>query len=181
MYLEHEGLTIRNAYSSDAPILAAWWNDGAVMAHAGFPLGIGCSVESVAKSLEQDSDEKSRRLIIEHNKVPVGEMSYKNMGGGKACIGIKICEISKQENGLGRRALSMLITELFSAMGYGKIALDTNLTNKRAQHVYELLGFRRAGVHIDSWKNQLGELQSSIDYELEPQFFRSFTGKNKEI
>ncbi|MEA4920014.1 MAG: GNAT family protein [Clostridiaceae bacterium] len=180
MYIQHEGLTLRDAKAGDAPVLAAWWNDGSVMAHAGFPLGIGCSVESVAKSLEQDSDEKGRRLIIEH-KVPVGEMSYKNMGDGNACIGIKICEESEQEKGLGRRAMSMLITELFSAMGYGKIVLDTNLTNKRAQHVYELLGFQKIGVNINSWKDQLGELQSSIDYELEPQFFRSFiTANNKK-
>lgn len=174
MYLQHDGLTLRNAKAGDASVLALWWNDGSVMAHAGFPLGIGCSAKSVADSIEQDSDENGRRLIIELNGVTIGEMSYKNIGGGKAQIGIKICDESHQEKGIGRRALSMLITELFCGTGYRKIVLDTNLKNKRAQHVYELLGFRKIAVNMDSWKDQLGEFQSSVDYELEPEFFNSF-------
>lgn len=44
--------------------------------------------------------------------------------------------------------------------------LDTNLTNTRAQHVYESLGFHKVRTNIDSWKDQLGRLQSSVNYEL---------------
>ena len=47
-----------------------------------------------------------------------------------------------------------------------KIALNTNLSNTRAQHVYESLGFKKLGIRENSWKNQLGELQSTVDYEL---------------
>ena len=39
-------------------------------------------------------------------------------------------------------------------------------TTLEAQHVYEKLGFKRVGVRVNAWKNQLGELQLSIDYEL---------------
>ena len=39
--LQYENLTIRPAEIADAKQLACWWNDGAVMAHAGFPNGIG--------------------------------------------------------------------------------------------------------------------------------------------
>ncbi|GMQ63572.1 hypothetical protein [Vallitalea maricola] len=35
-----------------------------------------------------------------------------------------------------------------------------------AQHVYEKIGFKRIKVNYNSWKNQLGEIQSSVDYEL---------------
>ena len=66
---------------------------------------------------------------------------------------------------MGRVVLSMLISWLFD-QGYSKIVLDTNLTNKRAQHVYESLGFRKLRTNIDSWTDQLGQLQSSVDYEL---------------
>nr|WP_294484787.1 GNAT family protein [uncultured Anaerosporobacter sp.] len=62
--------------------------------------------------------------------------------------------------------LSMLISDLFKDLGYKKIVLETNLNNLRAQHVYEKLGFQKLRVNVDAWKNQLGELQSSIDYEL---------------
>lgn len=59
-------------------------------------------------------------------------------------------------------------------MGYKKIILDTNLNNLRAQHVYEKLGFQKIRVNVDAWKNQLGELQSSIDYELEEKDFINY-------
>ena len=68
----------------------------------------------------------------------------------------------------------MLIGELF-ARGYKKIILNTNLNNKRAQHVYETLGFSKVRENIDSWTNQVGEIQSSVDYELIPENFVDFT------
>ena len=45
MYLQHEEIVIRSALPEDAPQLCLWWNDGAVMAHAGFPNGIGTTAE----------------------------------------------------------------------------------------------------------------------------------------
>lgn len=67
----------------------------------------------------------------------------------------------------------MLIGWLFQN-GYSKIILDTNLKNTRAQHVYESLGFRKVRTNIDAWKDQIGQLQSSIDYELLKRDFISF-------
>jgi len=49
--------------------------------------------------------------------------------------------------------------------------LDTNLKNTRAQHVYEKLGFRKVRTRINAWKDQLGELQSAVDYELTAEDF----------
>ena len=54
MYLQHDNIVIRNATAADAPQLAAWWNDGSVMAHAGFPLGLGTSAEKIAAGSEPD-------------------------------------------------------------------------------------------------------------------------------
>ena len=173
MIIEKGGLRIRNAERADCEQLAAWWNDGAVMAHAGFPLGLGITAEEIARRLSTDSDETRRRLIIEHQDRPIGEMCYRNLGQGTAEIGIKICDPAFQERGLGRVLLSMLIGRLFS-IGYAKIALDTNARNLRAQHVYALLGFRRLRVNENSWRDQLGELQSSVDYELTPEAFVDF-------
>ena len=166
MYLKDGNLVIRNATSDDAEILCAWWNDGKVMAHAGFPNGLGISQNAVAEQIAKDDDEIHRRLILEIDCVAVGEMNYRNKGNKTAEIGIKICNFEKQEKGFGTRFLKMLIGYLFYDKGYDKIILDTNVKNTRAQHVYEKLGFRKAVTRVDSWKNQLGELQSSIDYEL---------------
>lgn len=173
MLLNFENLTIRNAASADAEQLAAWWNDGTIMAHAGFPNGLGKSAEEIAEQIAGDTDE-NRRLMIEMDGKPIGEMSYRLAGEKTAEIGIKICDFSQQEKGLGKKLLSMLIASLFRDFGYQKIILDTNLNNKRAQHVYEKLGFKKLRVNENSWRNQLGELQSSVDYEMYPEDFVDF-------
>lgn len=165
MFLAYENCTIRNAGSKDAALLCKWWNDGAVMAHAGFPRGIGTNPEAIKEDLSTDTDDTYRRLIIEADHIPIGEMSYRNIGNATAEIGIKICEIPMQEKGFGTRFLKMLITGLF-AYGFERIVLDTNQNNTRAQHVYEKLGFQKVQVRYDCWTNQLGEPQSSVDYEL---------------
>lgn len=166
MHLHHGDLSIRPALPADAEQLCLWWNDGAVMAHAGFPNGLGTTPEKEARTLSAQRDEISLRHIIEYAGRPIGEMSYHNLGGGECEIGIKICDFSMQNRGLGKIALSLFIDGLFHEMGYRKILLDTNLTNLRAQHVYEQLGFAKLRVNVDSWQDQLGRMQSSVDYEL---------------
>lgn len=168
LFLKHNSLSIRTALPEDAPQLVAWWNDGKVMAHAGFPNGLGTTAEKEALRLPG-----SRMIILEDDR-PIGECNARDTGGGAAEIGIKICETDCQNRGVGRIVLSMLIGHLF-ASGFEKIILDTNLNNLRAQHVYETLGFRKLRVNIDSWKDQLGRLQSSVDYELIPVDFHDFT------
>ena len=171
MQLTFKNMIIRNAVADDAVQLEKWWNDGTVMAHAGFPHGHGITAGEIAASLEKDTDYTYRRLIIEVNNIPAGEMNYRNKGDNTAEIGIKICDFSLHDKGLGKIALSMLISALFDTMGFRRIILDTNLNNKRAQHVYEQIGFRKLRVRENSWRNQLGELQSSVDYELYPEDF----------
>lgn len=173
MLLNYQKITIRNAAMEDAPLLARWWNDGSVMAHAGFPKGLGTTPEKIAADLTQDSDEHRRRLILLWEDIPIGEMVYRNLGDGSADIGIKICESTYQEKGIGRLALSMLIQALFDS-GYEKIVLDTNLNNTRAQHVYEKLGFQKLRINHNSWRNQLGQRESSVDYALTPENFVNF-------
>lgn len=172
MLIEHKGLLIRNAEVNDSQILCKWWNDGKIMSHAGFPKGLGTTYEEIEKDLETDSDQTRRRLIIEYKDEPIGEMSYRNKGSKIAEIGIKICDFTKQEKGLGTTILRLFIRSLFEDYNFEKIILDTNFDNKRAQHVYEKIGFRKIKINYDSWKNQLGELQSSIDYELKKEDFK---------
>ena len=174
MLLKHNNLIIRNATEKDAEQLAMWWNDGKIMAHAGFPNGTGQTAQSIANNLQEDTDTTHRRLIIEMANMPIGEMNYRNKGSQTVEIGIKICDFSKQNKGVGKILLSMLISALFKDFGYQKIILDTNLKNKRAQHVYEQLGFTKLRVNQNSWTNQIGELQSSIDYELYQKDFINF-------
>lgn len=165
--IQYKNLTIRQAEVADAKQLAAWWNDGAVMAHAGFPNGLGTTEEEVIEVLSNGL------MVIEESDRLIGECNYREVNGGVAEIGIKICEVDCQNRGVGRMVLSMLIGWLFRN-GYSKIILDTNLTNTRAQHVYESLGFRKVRTNIDAWEDQLGQIQSSVDYELVAKDFHSY-------
>lgn len=164
--IQQGDLALRQATREDAPILGRWWRDGEVMAHAGFPRGLDITDEEIVAHLAQGSDEAGRVLIIEVGGTPIGEMSYRNQGDKVAEIGIKICDKSHQGKGLGPVFLSLLIAALFTDLGFEKIILDTNLNNTRAQHVYEKLGFTRVGINVDAWRDQLGQLQSAVDYEL---------------
>lgn len=166
MNINRNNLTIRNALPEDAKQLSIWWNDGKVMAHAGFPNGLNVTADEIRKDLATDSDETHRRHIIEFENKPIGEMNYQNKGNKVAEIGIKICDTAQQGKGLGTLLLSMFIDELFTCYGYEKIILDTNKKNKRAQRVYEKLGFKVVGIRENAWRDQLGEMQSAICYEL---------------
>ena len=94
MLLNYNNLTIRNAEADDTEQLALWWNDGKIMEHAGFPNGIGISVQEVKNNLQKDDDQTHRHLIIEIDNIAVGEMNYRNKGNLTAEIGIKICDFS---------------------------------------------------------------------------------------
>lgn len=166
MIIRYKNLLIRNAVSTDAEQLCAWWNDGKVMAHAGLPNGLGCTPEEIRESLASDTDESHRRHIIELDGTPIGEMNYRNKEGA-AELGIKICDFTQQEKGYGTELLTIFIDALFRYYGYEKMILDTNLKNERAQHVYgDKLGFRRVGVEIDAWQDQLGEWNSIVNFEM---------------
>ena len=138
MNIKYDQLCIRNAEKKDCEQLAKWWNDGKVMAHAGFPNGLGTTATEIEKQIVNDSDETRRRLMIVYKNTLIGEMSFYVYENAKYEIGIKICEFDYQEKGLGKIVLSMLIEELFH-MGAQLIFLDTNLNNTRAQHVLSLI------------------------------------------
>ena len=70
MRTQHKNLTIRQAEVTDAKQLAAWWNDGAVMAHAGFPNGLGTTEEEVVKGL------RNGLLVVEESDRLIGECNY---------------------------------------------------------------------------------------------------------
>lgn len=172
IYLKHGSFTIRSAFQDDASQLVEWWNDGRVMAHAGFPKGLHIDEAKVKQQLCSDTNHK--RLIIEKDSRAIGEMGLHYVDDKTAEIGIKICDLKMQDQGYGKQVLSLLIQYLFEEEKMVKIILDTDLENERAQHVYEQLGFKKVRVNIDSWVNQLGEKRSSVDYEMKREHFKSY-------
>ena len=171
MEIKYGNLLIREAIVDDAEQICAWWNDGAVMEHAGFPNGLGVNVEEIREEIVESN---GKLHVIVYEDSPIGEIYYRERDAETCEIGIKICDSSKQNRGLGKAVLSLFIAALFNDCGYQKIVLDTNLSNHRSQHVYEQLGFKKIRVNYNSWKDQLGNWQSSVDYELTKDSFVSY-------
>ncbi len=164
-----DSVAIRYAVPEDAKQLCVWWNDGKVMAHAGFPKGLNTTEEAILEQINGE-DRNRRRIILEVESKPVGEMSYR-LFDSSAEIGIKICNTSYQEKGYGTTALKLMIEYLFLIQKVTRIVLDTNQKNTRAQHVYEKLGFIKTATHMEAWMDQEGQLQSFIDYELQKEHY----------
>lgn len=179
MNLKYNEILIRNASLEDVPKLLKWWNDGRVMEHAGFPLGLNTTDNRVIQNIKNHDMINNALLIIEYKKFPIGELNYRKLDQKSVEIGIKICEEEYQNRGLGKIILSLLISELFSK-GFEKIVLSITMENKRAHHVYEKLGFVNTEIKENSWTDQLGNIRSSVIYELIEENFNNQLTKRIE-
>src|SRR5690554_1759247 len=114
MKIIKSNLMIRSARPEDATILTSWWNDGKVMAHAGFPLGLNIAVEETLKQINENETSISQRCIIEIDGERVGEMNFRIYEDrGAAEMGIKICNFDYQNRGYGTQLIKMFIEFLF--------------------------------------------------------------------
>ncbi|CVH77348.1 Bifunctional AAC/APH [Clostridiales bacterium CHKCI006] len=159
-------LCIRKARPYDAPMLCEWWNDGRIMAHAGFPNGIHTTIQEVKDGLKGPST----RCIILAGYIPIGEMSYREVDPETVEIGIKIVDPIHQNHGYGTRLLKMFCTYLFQS--YQKIILDTSADNERARHVYTKLGFQMVGSRPNAFQDELGHTYTLVDYVLDQAHFK---------
>lgn len=168
--LQH--IKIREAKVTDVETLVVWWATGELMQHVGFPKGIQTNVEKLRTELEiqkEDHQAKSKRFIIVKNDgLPIGELSFHNLDlTNKSCeIGIKICELSEQGKGYGEEALRGFIDYLFNTYELHRIELDTLFENKRAQHLYQKVGFKVVGVKRDVWLDPQGVYRSAVVMDL---------------
>lgn len=160
MNIKNNEIEIREATLKDAPLLLLWWQDGRLMKDVGYPVGLNITLLQVRKQLESN---QSTQLIIMYHNTPIGEMHVKEIEDGIATIGIKIGNVAYQNRGIGTRCLKMLISELFD-QNIKQINVEVLGSNKRAQHVYEEIGFKCTQVIKDNFVNQLGQKESTFYY-----------------
>ena len=172
----NDNIIIRDAKIEDASLLLNWWNDGDIMGHAGFPLGLKTTIDKVCENISQNNE--FRELgIIEINNIPVGEINYK-IENNCADFGIKICNKNYQNGGFGTKILKMFFDYLFKVKNVDKITCDTNLKNIRAQLVYEKkMGMRRIKTEYNCWTDQVGERQSATFFEITKEQYLSNQSK----
>ena len=64
MYIKKNNLVIRSVELRDTEKLNAWWNDGEVMAHAGFPNGLGQPLEETEAEIKAYEGKLSQLCIL---------------------------------------------------------------------------------------------------------------------
>ncbi|MDO5717038.1 MAG: GNAT family protein [Tissierellia bacterium] len=180
MELIKDTIRLRTAKEEDVEILNQWWNDGAVMAHAGFPNGLGESLEDTKKNIERSRLHPfSELLIIEIDGTRVGEANFE-IKEHVAYPGWKICETSYQNRGYGMRIITLLFDFLFSNTEFAieKIQWDTLLENERAQYVYEeKFKARKINVIENAFVDQVGRQRTAVEYEMTKQEFYERMGQ----
>lgn len=177
MEISKDNIRVRSATLEDAAILNRWWNDGSVMEHAGFPNGLGQSLEETQANVLRNNP-SSERLILEIDGERVGEASYK-IEDNAAYPGWKICEASYQNQGYGTKIILMLFDWLFSVKGptVEKIVWDTMIENERARHVYEnKIKARKTEIIEKAFVDQLGRDRTAVVYELSKDEFHRLHG-----
>ena len=178
MFIKKENIVIRNVEIYDAPVICKWWNDGKVMAHAGFSNGLYTNEnEVIDQIISFGNSDNSEFAIIEIDGIKVGELSY-SVKNAIAYPGFKICEKAYQNMGYGPKVILIVFDYIFRKEKYSlmggikEIIWDTNLRNKRAMHVYESkIGATRLRINKDSWEDDLGVLQSSVEYSISKDEF----------
>lgn len=179
MRIAKDNITIRSAERRDAKTLNSWWNDGRVMAHAGFPNGLGESMEETLENIDRNRDNTCQLCIIEIDGIPVGELSYRvRSEEATAYPGWKICEEDYQNKGYGPKIIIMLFDFLFTDAAINslhelkRIVWDTMSDNTRAQHVYEhKIGATKTKTVENAWQDQTEIWRTAVYYEISREAF----------
>ncbi|MBI2338591.1 GNAT family N-acetyltransferase [Candidatus Daviesbacteria bacterium] len=100
--------------------------------------------------------------IIESDSEPVGYVcntAEKNDNGeflGKVEVDILIGDKSRWEKGIGSDALKAMIDYAFNIQKAERVFLTPRVTNNRAIHVYEKVGFKKEGIlrHFEKFEGK---------------------------
>ena len=96
-----------------------------------------------------DSDELHLK-ILDADRQPVGFVLLAGLNSLKNIIELRRIVVVDKEQGVGTKALSKIITYCFEELKAEKLWLNVFSFNKRAQHVYQKLGFTFEGAQNDN-------------------------------
>jgi diamine N-acetyltransferase len=99
--------------------------------------------ESIARADEE-------HLLILDDGEPVGFALLQGLGGENRSIEIRRIVVNRPGQGLGRRALALILDRAFADHGAHRVWLNTFTWNERAQRAYAAAGFVREGVLRDA-------------------------------
>jgi len=101
-------------------------------------------------------------LILDEGGEPVGYAVLRGLSRPHRSIEIQTIVITKRGRGLGRRALGLILDELFEERGAHRVWLDAVGANARALRAYESVGFVREGEMREAWLTADGSFDSIV-------------------
>jgi diamine N-acetyltransferase len=137
-------LVIRKTTTDDLADLASLWNDGAVMAHVGFPEGLGVDIPKMEKWLAnlQSKKQAAHFVMRDQDGTFMGETYWGlRSDDGLAAMDIKLVP-SAQGQGHGKTALSFAIDRAFDDTRVTRVYVDPHPENARAIRLYKSMGFQ---------------------------------------
>ena len=161
-------LELREIERNDMKIINSWRNNQNVISYLGDPF----------RFINQDVDEKwfdnymlnrnnCVRCAIENDQKIVGLVSLTNIDNlnRSAEFHIMIGDVNYHNKGIGTFAVNEILKHAFYNLNLHRVMLTVLENNKRAQHVYEKLGFVKEGCLIQVYfKN--GKYENAFLYSI---------------
>lgn len=100
-------------------------------------------------------DDEEPLIVIEDGE-PVGYALLSGIGNENAGIEVRRIVVARKGEGVGRRALALVVDRAFERHGAHRVWLDLMTGNARAERAYEAVGFVKEGVMRDSLRTDDG-------------------------
>ncbi|MCX6603887.1 MAG: GNAT family protein [Acidobacteria bacterium] len=85
-------------------------------------------------------------FVVEERRLPVGTVILCGLDSNNRCIELKRVVVSRPGQGLGRRALELVLEMVFTELAAHRLWLDIYMDNERARRTYRALGFVEEGT-----------------------------------
>jgi diamine N-acetyltransferase len=99
-----------------------------------------------------EGGEEEVLIVVDAEGDAVGYALLSGLTSRHRNIEIKTIVITRRGEGVGKRALRLLLALAFDELDAHRVWLDAVSSNERAQHVYLTLGFVREGSMREAWR-----------------------------
>ena len=161
-------LSLRRAQADDLDFVLAAENDPEVSPNI--------TVRGREKHLEGLASDDEELLLILGDGEPVGYALLTELSRPHGSISIYTLAVTRRNEGIGRRAIELLLERCFTVHDAHRVWLDVLGANKRAQHLYDSMGFVREGEFREAWRNADGTYDSMIYLSMLDREWRSRAG-----
>lgn len=172
---EKKNLLIRDTKFQDYEYFARWENDLAVTQYLSFDDGRTYE-DIVEEAIRNRNDETKMDLTIVSKETgePVGRINITRIDRHSDSLDLTklyIGEKDLQGQGAGEDVMRTLLEYFFTFMHMERISIDYYNGNRRAQNLYEKLGFRHEGVARNATKKNGKYYDLNLMSLLRTEFF----------